>query len=321
MPHGPRWRPRAARRAMMLLVMPPAALAGATGDAAHGQATTAPAADAAPVVPDPDTTRRDSAFQPDPLLISPDTATGLTDFIADHFAAHEPVYILFGPDEPNVKFQLSFKYRILTDESRLAQAAPVLSGFHFAYSQTSFLDTEILSKPVYDTSYRPAVLWAGQWAVTGPNPVNLTAVGVEAGYQHESNGRAELDSRSMDTIYVEPQFVFGAPDDLHLAVGPRFIGYVGSLTENPDLKDYRGHVELRSVLGFGDGLAVAFTGRLGDDWDNGAVQLDVTYPLGKLLAGGVDVYLEAQYFNGTGETLRDYDQHSQTARFGIALVR
>jgi outer membrane phospholipase A len=74
-------------------------------------------------------------------------------------------------------------------------------------------------------------------------------------------------------------------------------------------------------LGWGRGLLLSATGRLGDDANRGALQLDLSYPLMRFLYGNVGLYLYAQYFLGYGESLLRYNERSSALRFGFALFR
>lgn len=248
--------------------------------------------------------------------------SGFVEYFADHFSGHEPVYILVGQDRPNAKFQVSFKYRVLNPEGSWTEAFSPLGGLHLAYSQTSFWDLEGDSKPFYDNSYRPEVLFAydhilpKDWAIPG-----VSRVGLQFGVQHESNGRAGEDSRSMNIAYVRPIFVFGDEKGLFLTLAPRIFSYIGDLSDNPDIEDYRGHADLRGVVGWDGGLQLAAIGRLGDDGSKGSLQLDLTYPLRQRLAGNVDIYLHGQLFTGYGESLLRYNDADTTFRLGISMVR
>jgi outer membrane phospholipase A len=52
------------------------------------------------------------------------------------------------------------------------------------------------------------------------------------------------------------------------------------------------------------------------------VQVDLTYPMDKILLRTFDAYLYLQYFNGWGETLRTYDERLPwQVRVGLAVVR
>ena len=61
-----------------------------------------------------------------------------------------------------------------------------------------------------------------------------------------------------------------------MTLSPRAYYYVGGLEDNPDLADYRGYVDLRASIGWADSLMLDGTFRLGDDWDHGSAQLDLT---------------------------------------------
>jgi outer membrane phospholipase A len=246
-------------------------------------------------------------------------ATGLTEF-ARHFAAHEPIYLVWGPKSPNVKFQFSFKYAVLSDDAPLSKAAPPLAGLHVAYSQTSLWDLDAPSSPFFDSSYRPEFLWSEE-NFRGLEVPGRFRLGLQAGINHESNGRGGADSRSLNVAYVRPILTFGDLRAFHVTLAPKLFGYVGDVDDNPDIKDYRGYADLRATAGWTGGLLVSALGRVGDDWDKGGVQVDVTYPLNRLLGGNFDLFLDVQGFYGYGESLLEYRERTSALRIGVALVR
>jgi len=246
-------------------------------------------------------------------------ASRLKRYHADHFSAHEPMYFVFGGKKPAAKFQLSFKYRILDDNGSLARLVPALTGLHVAYSQRSLWDITSNSSPFYDSSYMPEFMFESLAADTGKHE-GLTWLGYQAAFQHESNGRDGPESRSMNSFYIRPMFVFGDPDGWRIIFRPKFFVYLGSLSDNPAIKNYRGYSELRAIIGKNNRLSVSFTGRIGQHFDKGSLQLDVSYPT-ELLTGNFAVYLLAQYWNGYGESLLHYDQRSSTFRAGFSLAR
>jgi len=241
-------------------------------------------------------------------------------FFKQHISGYDPFYFLAGTESPNAKFQVSLKYQLLNSESGMAERAPALAGFHFAYSQTSLWDWNADSAPFFDSSYRPEMLYVWE-RVLGGRSSNWFRLDLQGGVQHESNGKGGADSRSLNIAYFKPTLTFGRPDSLQLSLSPRVWLYVLDLDDNPDIKDYRGYADLRAVLGWAKGVQLAAIGRLGDDWDHGSLQLDLTYPMMRLLSGSFSLYLHAQYFTGYGESLLLYDEKGSSFRIGFSLYR
>jgi outer membrane phospholipase A len=254
---------------------------------------------------------------------------GLVEYFAGHFSAYEPVYFLVGPERPNGKFQISLKYQIFNPDESVAKAVPPLAGLHVAYSQTSFWDLEGDSKPFFDNSYRPELMLSYPDLLPGPADEDdigiLRQLGLQIGLQHESNGRAGDASRSMNFVYVRPIFTFGDaagdPRGLFLTVAPRVHAYLGDLSDNPDIKEFRGYGDLRLVFGQREGLQLATIGRIGSHADKGSLELDLTYPLRALFGRNIDMFLHAQFFTGYGESLLLYNDSDNTFRLGLSLIR
>jgi outer membrane phospholipase A len=244
---------------------------------------------------------------------------GLDEFI-NHFAPHEPMYFVGGWKAPNVKFQLSIRYRLISPDGPLATKYPFFKGFNFAYSQTSLWDLQNTENPFfYDSSYRPEAFYYLENVSGLPKGWQF---GVQAGAGHESNGQKDPNHRSLNIAYIRPILsIGGSSDALFFTLAPKFYDYIGSLSLNRDLPRYRGYCDLRFVVGQRDGVQLATIGRVGSHFDRGSVQLDLTYPLTRLFHGNVDLSLDAQYFLGYGDTLLTYNQRSNILRFGLALVR
>ena len=238
---------------------------------------------------------------------------------AGHFAPHEPVYFAYGPKAPGAKFQFSFKYRLADIQGDAG--SPTQRTLQFGYTQRSLWDIAGDSSPFYDTSYMPSLFYESLAAQSENNRAGpLTWVGYHTGYQHESNGQSGLGSRSLNTFFVRPAFIVGAPDDWHVIIVPKIWAYVGDLSNNRNLEDYRGYGELFAALGKNGGTALAYTGRSGRDFNHFSTQLDLTIPVRLKLLDFASYFL-VQYFNGYGESLRDYDKKSESLRAGISLVR
>jgi outer membrane phospholipase A len=231
--------------------------------------------------------------------------------------AYRPIYVLVGPEVPNVKFQFSTKIPLLFPGGP-DEPDPVLSNLYFGYTQMSLWDIKEPGKATIDTTYMPELFFATQTPPVDFHGFAVSGVGLQAGGQHESNGRSGDASRNANYLYVQPTVFFGDRESVHAEVALKGRLFVATLKNNPDLEDYYGHVELFTALRFGDGLHVTATSRLGDHPDRGAIEVDVTYPLRRLR---LDAYMHLQYFNGFTESLLEYNESHQAVRLGVSFVR
>ncbi|HEY8750613.1 MAG TPA: phospholipase A [Tepidisphaeraceae bacterium] len=246
---------------------------------------------------------------------------GLEEF-AQHFAPYEPMYFVGGWRAPQIKFQFSIRYRLLTPSGPIATKYPLLSGFNFAYSQTSFWDWSDPNSPFfYDSSYRPEFFYYLENVPKLALPPGWQ-LGAQVGVGHESNGKRNPDHRSLNIAFVRPIFTIAEnAHGLFFTFAPKIYYYIGDIALNPDIKRFRGYVDIRFVIGQRDGLQLATIGRVGDHFDRGSAQFDLTYPLTTLLHGNADLCIDAQYFIGYGDSLLSYNRRSQVFRVGFALVR
>lgn len=139
--------------------------------------------------------------------------------------------------------------------------------------------------------------------------------------RHESNGQSGPTSRSLNTVYVRPGFAFGRFDSWNVILAPRVSFYVSDLSNNPDIADYCGNVELLAIIGNNRGPALTITTRIGQESGKGSLQADLTFP-GKFdRLFDFATYVLIQYWDGYGESLLDYDQRATGLRIGFSLVR
>lgn len=237
---------------------------------------------------------------------------------AGRITAHEPVYAIYGPKAPAAKFQFSFKYRIATFHQETEESAA--QSLEFGYTQRSLWDVSANSSPFYDTSYLPELIYQ---AISFANPKQLGPInwyGFQAGYRHESNGQAGAASRSMNVLFARPVFGVGPLAGWHLLLLPQVYEYIGGVSDNPTIKNYRGYGEFRGVVGNGQGPALGFSLIDGKDFNHPTTQFDLTIPVHTKLLD-TSLYLLVQYFHGYGESLRDYDVKTQTWRAGLSFVR
>jgi phospholipase A1/A2 len=212
-------------------------------------------------------------------------------------------------DRVEAKFQLSLKFNLaeglLGRRDRLYAGFTTLS-FWQAYNRK-------VSAPFRETNYEPELFWT---APLDPMPFGLDGGLVTLGLSHQSNGRGGTLSRSWNRVYAELAL---EKNNLVVSVKPWWripeeqkddpADAIGD--DNPDIDDYLGHFELTSVYRR-DGHEWSLLLRNAFHTGRGAVQLDWTFPLWRGIRG------HAQYFNGYGESLIDYD--ARIERFGIGIL-
>jgi phospholipase A1/A2 len=198
---------------------------------------------------------------------------------------------------------------------------PALSGLHIGFTQRSLWDIEADSSPFFDTSYMPELIYESEANLDLGSRGGFKWMGYQIGVKHESNGRDGPNSRSLNTAYARAGLAFGRFDGWNVIVVPRLHAYVGDLSDNPDMADYRGYGDLQVVVGRNDYFALSFAGRLGAERGRGAMQWDLTVPLRIDRMFNFATYLMVQYWNGYGESLRTYDVKNESVRAGFSLVR
>lgn len=238
------------------------------------------------------------------------------------FTSHDPSYFLVGHRDKTTtaRFQFSFKYMLFDRNSVPTRWFPPLSGMHFAYTQSAIWDLSSESKPFHDTNYRPALIWDwfGDEKIGEAQPV----WSAQAGFEHESNGRRELESRSINTIYIEPHWQTAVGDEGHfIKLGARVMSYL-ERDDNPDIADFRGHAKFMLSAGKPDGAQYRLAWRQGNKAERYSVQLDASYPLRRQYFANTGGFLYVQIFTGYGETMLDYNMRGPTQyRIGFAVSR
>jgi len=227
---------------------------------------------------------------------------------------NEPMYFVLGArDGATVRFQLSFKYRLFDYSTGFGRDRPWLAGFYFGYTQSSLWDLSSESKPFRDTSYRPALFW--KWERTD---ARTWIDGARVGIEHESNGREGLRSRSVDTVFVRPEWRWQTARG-NFDFTPKVYGYLDK-EENPDIQRYRGHVDWRLRYDSGGNWIATAVARRGTS-GRGSLLVDVSRRTRDVKIGPVSGYLHAQYFNGYGEDILDYNvRRNAQLRLGFAIV-
>lgn len=231
-------------------------------------------------------------------------------------SAYEPIYFDFGTKHGNnARYQVSFKYRLFTPND---PANPdFIDNLYLGYTQTALWDLESDSYPFVDTSFKPSLFWHKD--ALWQSPEKNWFVGLATGVQHESNGKSDEDSRSVNYGYIQPELNYRFDGGSTLTFAPRIKGYFGGGDHNPDYRDYAGNVDWQLRYAQDNGLVLTGLYRQGHD-SHYTTQIEAAWPLKRTFLN-MNGYLHVQYFKGYGETLLGYNHKSDgQVRVGIALV-
>ena len=202
------------------------------------------------------------------------------------------------------KFQISLAKPLFYDLFGLRESLVA------AYTQTSWWQITRTSAPFRETNYQPEIF------LNFASPKYLEQIGVKNlkfGLLHESNGRDGSNSRSWNRAYVQSDFVFGK-----LSISPRAWMVVGNKGDNKDILKYIGHGDVRLSYNLNNYIfSLMLRNNLHFDKTNkGAAEISYMFPI---FSTGVYGYL--QYFTGYGESLIDYNRHTDKFGFGFVILK
>jgi len=210
------------------------------------------------------------------------------------------------------KFQISIKVP-LTTGSFLNKGDQVFFGF--TLESWWQLYTEKLSRPFRETNYQPEFFY---FTPLNWHPFDSNS-GVFFGFEHQSNGRSQLISRSWNRVYAnflfeKNNFALSFRPWYRIPEGDKVSSYDAIGDDNPDIADYMGHFELGIAYDWLDDYEISMKLRENFSQHHGAIEIGFTFPLWGKLRG------YAQYFNGYGESLIDYNHKQQRFGIGFALT-
>jgi phospholipase A1 len=204
------------------------------------------------------------------------------------------------------KYQLSFKVPLWQN------IANKDINLWFGYTQLSLwqLYNSKVSSPFRETNYEPEIALAFD---TDFKLLGMTNTFILLGLNHQSNGQADPLSRSWNRLYAT--FVFER-NNLAMFFMPWYrLPATTSHDNNPDIDEYLGYGELslyykqkKRVTG------IRLWNNLRTNNNRTTLQLDWNFPIGSGFKGYI------QYFNGYGETLIDYNYHTNRIGLGVMLT-
>jgi phospholipase A1 len=207
-------------------------------------------------------------------------------------------------DDIEVKFQISFKMNVWDDI--IGENSQLMA----AYTQKSFwqMYNSDFSSLFRETNYEPEIFINKQ---TDYELLGFKLSNASLGFVHQSNGRSSLFSRSWNRIYAN--FIFQR-DNFALSIKPwKRINESIENDDNPDLEDYLGKYEVGMLYKWKQSEFTVLFRNLAANKHSTSYQLGWQFPLNK------DINFYAEYFNGYGESLIDYDYRNETFGLGITV--
>ena len=240
----------------------------------------------------------------------------LRDYFANHMSFYEPIYFI-GGSAPAVEFQLSFKYKLFDFKDNWDP----LTHLYFAYTQTSFWSAFTRNPSFFDTSYKPSMfLYYPDVFQKGFFQLDL-----QAGAEHESNGRGGTLERSFNTVYLQPKATFDLPYNFQLSFQPRARAYFVEADNNADIADYHGYADLLTALTWldpksGEKIQVSNKFVIGREGSHAGLLFDLRFNLvGLPVLRKFNPVIQVQYFRGFGQNLLDYNVDNHALRAGLCL--
>lgn len=209
------------------------------------------------------------------------------------------------------RFQISVKVplwkKVIGDDGSL----------FFAFTSQSWWQVynEVISSPFRETDYEPELylLFHNNWRIGG-----FTNTLWNIGIAHQSNGQSGSLSRSWNRVFAHMLFDGGNLvfiPKVWVRIPQQTVEFRGVIygDENPGIENYLGNFELLTIYGLKKHrFTLLLRNNLSAD-NRGAVKVTWSYPIYDNLR------LYAEYFNGYGDSLLEYNTQTQVFGIGIAL--
>lgn len=251
--------------------------------------------------------------------------------LISRYSEFEPNYFIsnFGSNEfGQVKFKISFKYDLLFDT-----AVSNKNKLFFAYNQLSFWDLWDKSSPMKDVNYSPMLMY--MYNIQAEDSYKLKLTKIISSVIHQSNGKNDTLNRSINKLFFRLRFGNKFPNNnnrFHLSsltFFPEAWIWFAVSKDNKDIAKYQGYGQLITSLGFDWGQKSKLT----------PIRIEsILIPANKGLSYYINFVcnpfkkfhkytwvpnLYAQYWNGFGESLLNYDnrffgfKRQSTFRLGL----
>lgn len=226
------------------------------------------------------------------------------------FGMYRDNYIITGTElfkkkdswNSDAKFQISIRQRITNS------ILPFKTHLFLTYTQRAFWDIYRESFPFRDLTFNPGI------GVGRPLVYNNRLLGtISLDFEHESNGKDGVDSRSWNRIGASALFIFR---DRWVFQSKLWVPFVDG-ENNSNMTSYAGYgfaALTYSSLKRKYNVSCVVTKRAGAFFDAN-VQLNFSIRM----FSNEDLYLFMEYYDGYGECLLNYNEYRQRIRIGLSM--
>lgn len=198
-------------------------------------------------------------------------------------------------------FQISIRHRVTRS------VLPFNSFLYITYSQKSFWDIYDQSSPFRDINYNPG-LGVGRYIINNNKLKGAVMVSIE----HESNGKADPDSRSWNFINLSGKYFYNMRTSLKAQV---FLPYVDG-GNNKNLLKYKGYgilsinaIDKKNLWWLGIDIMPR------KKIVNPNLHASLSYKVSK----NSNQYLTLDYYAGYAEGLLNYTRYTNQIRIGFTI--
>lgn len=231
------------------------------------------------------------------------TMPSFTIYKDNYFISGIPTHTEISKHTADVKYQISFK-QLLTRNT-----LPLKTYLFLTYTQKAFWRVYETSSPFKEINFNPAI---GLGKPIFDKNDRLTGM-AELKFEHESNGRDSIYSRSWNHISLA----------YHAALNEKTLLSVEAWypfrykEDNPDLMEYLGYGEINLKYDIKpDKLLLDIDLRKGLNWNwKGALRTRLFYKISK----NTNQYLMLEWFSGYAESLISYTDYRSMIRMGYVI--
>ncbi len=203
-----------------------------------------------------------------------------------------------------VKYQLSFKVPIWRNINSS------FSSLYFAYSQLSYWQLYNHNPFFRESDYEPELYLANEINLHLYKDWHINFVNI--GADHQSNGFGGTLERSWNRIYVE---AISSTGNWMVSVKPWYVFHDSTYNrQNPNLAHYLGYGQILVGYKYGNQVfSLLARNVIGSGAKRAGAELAWSFPITPYIKGYV------QAFSGYGQSLIEYNHHTNSIGVGVAL--